>query len=357
MNDIYEELLIKIAKHPMGAPRHPAILTILKELFTPVEARLASRMSLKALEVADIAERGEMLPERALFLLENMANKGIIYCDKAKGQVRYALMPPMPGFFEFSLVKGEDTPRNRKLGQLWDEYFTGALGDAMHATAVPMSRVVPIKKKVAYGMEIFPYEEAAEIVKKAEKIALGQCQCRFSVRKCDAPLDVCILLDNWADFLTDRNLARPIGVEEAIDALKRSEEAGLVHTTPNTKTPVPYICNCCSCCCFMLRGVTELGRKSLASSRFRAVVDEDACTGCEACAAICGFKAIEINDENTASVSLEDCMGCGLCTSVCPEDSISMIQRENAVIPYDKGAELMMDMARHKGALEPMKKG
>ena len=332
----------------MGAPTHPAILTILKELFTPDEARLALSMSLKALEVAEIAAKGQVPIGRAVSFLESMANKGVIYCIKAKGRVRYALMPPMPGFFEFSLVKGEDTPRNRRLGRLWDEYFTGALGDAMHATNIPMSRVVPVNRKVAYGMEIFPYEEAVEIVKGAGKIALGQCQCRFSVRKCDAPLDVCILLDGWADFLIDRGLAQPINIEQAINALERSEKAGLVHTTPNTKTPVPYICNCCSCCCFMLRGVTEMGHKSLASSRFMALVDGDACIGCEECASICRFNAIEMGDENVASVSLENCFGCGLCVSVCSEDAISMNQRENPFEPYEKGSELLLDIARHK---------
>jgi len=332
----------------MGAPTHPAILTILKELFTPNEARLVSSMSLKALEATEIADMGQVPVDRTVSLLESMANKGIIYCIKAKGRVRYALMPPMPGFFEFSLVKGEDTPRNRRLGRLWDEYFTGALGDAMHATKIPMSRVLPVNRKVAYGMEIFPHEEAVEIVKGARKIALGQCQCRFSVRKCNAPLDVCILLDGWADFLTDRHLARPIDIEEAIDTLKRSEEAGLVHTTTNTKTPVPYICNCCSCCCFMLRGVTELGHKSLASSRFMALVDGDACIGCEECASICKFSGIEICDGNAASVSPKNCVGCGLCASVCPEDAISMIQRENTFEPYEKGSELLLDIARHR---------
>lgn len=338
----------------MSAPPHPAILSILKELFTLEEANLALNMSLKAEEASEIAARGKMSTPEAVSLLESMANKGVIYCSKSKGQVRYALMPPMPGFFEFSLVKGEDTPRNRRLGHLWDEYFTGALGDAMHGTKIPMSRVVPVNKKVAYGMEIFPYEEATEIVKRAQKIALGQCQCRFSVRKCDAPLDVCILLDNWADFLTDRKLARLIDVEEAIDALKRAEKAGLVHTTTNTKTPVPYICNCCSCCCFMLRGVTELGHKSLASSRFIASVNQDGCIGCGECVSMCKFNAVEIGDENVASVSLENCVGCGLCTSVCSEGAISMIQRKESFKPYEKGSELLSEIARQKHKTDSM---
>lgn len=348
MEDAYEKLLKIFDQHPMGAPWHPDIIIILKELFTPDEARLATNMSLKALEAHAIAERAQITVNAAVSLLESMADKGIIYCTKTKGKVRYALMPPMPGFFEFSLVKGEDTPRNRRLGQLWDNYFTGALGDAMHKGEIPMSRVIPINEKVEHGMEIFPYEEAVEIVKGARKIALGQCQCRFSVRNCDAPLDVCLLLDNWADFLIDRGLAKRIDVDEAIDALKRAEEAGLVHTTTNTKTPVPYICNCCSCCCFMLRGVTELGHRSLASSRFLAAVNSDECVGCEECITTCPFKAIEIGDEDVASVSKENCYGCGLCASKCQQGAISMIQRENLLEPYDNSADLSSAMANDR---------
>lgn len=345
----YEKLLRKIAEHPMGAPAHSAIRTILKELFAPEEARVALSMNLKALEVPEIATRAGLTIDEAVSVLERMADKGIIYCIKKEGRVRYALMPPMPGFFEFSLVKGEDTPKNRALGKLWDEYFTGALGDAIHKGKIPVSRVVPVNRNVSYGMEIFPYEQAVEIIKGARKIALGQCSCRFSVRKCNAPLDVCLLLDNWGDFLIDRGLANPIGVGKAVDVLKRAEEAGLVHTTPNHKMPVPYICNCCSCCCFMLRGVTELGYKSLASSRFMASVDLDRCIGCDECINICPFKAIQIGDEDLACISPESCYGCGLCASRCPEDAISMIQRENVSEPYKRGVDLMAALARDRG--------
>lgn len=344
MKDSYGKLLEIISEHPMGAPSHSVILTILKELFSPEEAQLASAMSLKGLESHEIAKRAEVPVETAVSLLESMADKGVIFCVKTKDRVSYALMPPMPGFFEFSLVKGEDTPRNRRLGQLWDQYFTESLGDAMHSGKIPVSRVIPVNKKVDHGMDIFPYEEAMEIVKGARKIALGQCQCRFSVRKCDAPLDVCLLLDNWADFLIDRGLAKQINTEEAIDALKRAEEAGLIHTTPNNKTPVPYICNCCTCCCFMLRGVTELGHKSLASSRFLAAVDADKCIGCEECVALCRFKAIEMGDSGVAEVEFDNCYGCGICASKCPQDALTMVLRENGTEPYDRGADLVSAM-------------
>jgi len=354
MQDIYEKLREKIDTHPMGAPWHPAILMILEDLFTVEEASLALHMSFKGLQAEEIAGRAEILITEATSLLESMASKGIIYCMKSKGLVRYALMPPMPGFFEFSLVKGEDTPEARRQARLWEEYFTGALGNTLHGTKIPISRVIPLSKKIPYGMDIFPYEECIEILKQAKKIALGQCQCRLSARKCDAPLDVCIMLDGWADFVVDRGLAQPINIEKAIDALERSEKAGLVHTTTNTKTHVPYICNCCSCCCYMLRGVTEFGRRDLASSSFVADVDEDTCTGCGECINICKFEGMELNDQGVAQVIQGNCLGCGICGSVCPEDAISMVHRSDPPEPYNLGKELLLDIAKDRNKLDSL---
>lgn len=350
MEDLYERLREKLDRHPMGAPADPSILSILRELFAPEEARLALCMSFKGLDVEEIAKRGDVPKIEASSLLESMANKGLIYCVKTKAHIRYALMPPMPGFFEFSLIKGEETAQTQRLRRLWEEYFANALGETLHSTRILTTRVISVNKKIAYGINILPYEESAEIVKRANKIALGQCQCRLAARKCDSPLDVCIMLDGWAEFLTDRRLARLVSIEEAIDALRRAEEAGLVHTTNNTKTPVPFICNCCSCCCYMLRGVVE--HRNLGSSRFIASVYEEACTGCHGCVEICKFKGMEVNEEGIAKVMKDYCMGCGICSSVCPENAISMVQRSDYHEPYNSGRDLLRDIAKDKNKLD-----
>jgi ferredoxin len=351
MEDPFERLRAKLDRHPMGTPAHPAILSILRELFTPDEARLALSMSFKGLEIEEIAKRAGVPALEASSLLESMANKGLIYCVKTKERIRYTLIPPMPGFFEFSLVKGEETAQTRRLVGLWEDYFKSALGRSIHNTRIPISRVISVNKKISYGVDILPYEESLEIVKRANRVALGQCQCRFVARKCDAPLDVCILLEGWAEFLIDRKLARSVSVEEAMDALQRAEAAGLVHMTTNTKMPVPYICNCCSCCCYMLRGVVELGYRDLASSRFIASINEEACTGCHACVEVCRFKGIEVNEEGIAKVIKDDCMGCGLCSSACPEDAILMVQRSDYHEPYNSGRDLLPDIAKDKNRL------
>ncbi|MEA2090429.1 MAG: FAD-dependent oxidoreductase [Thermoproteota archaeon] len=56
----------------------------------------------------------------------------------------------------------------------------------------------------------------------------------------------------------------------------------------------------------------------------KAVVDENRCTGCNVCAIVCPFGAIEKNEEEVAQVNEELCKGCGICAARCPEQAITM---------------------------------
>jgi electron transport complex protein RnfB len=209
--------------------------------------------------------------------------------------------------------------------------------------------VVTIEKTIPYGMDIFPHEHAIRLVEDSPHVALGQCQCRFSVQKCDAPLDVCIMLNNWADFTIHRGLAVKVSKDEAIDAMQRADQAGLVPTTTNTKGAVPYICHCCPCCCFMLRGIVEFKQSTLASSSFLAVVDKDACVGCGDCVERCPFHAMVLDEDDRAQTTAEHCYGCGVCFSACPCEAISMTKRAKSPEPYDTGRSLILEIARDKG--------
>lgn len=53
-----------------------------------------------------------------------------------------------------------------------------------------------------------------------------------------------------------------------------------------------------------------------------ARVDEDACTGCGACAEVCPAEAITVND--VAKVDPELCTECGACTEECPVEAITL---------------------------------
>ncbi|HOT06685.1 MAG: Ferredoxin [Methanosaeta sp. PtaB.Bin039] len=55
-----------------------------------------------------------------------------------------------------------------------------------------------------------------------------------------------------------------------------------------------------------------------------AVVDDDKCTGCEACIERCPFGAISLSEDKVAVVDEEKCTGCGKCVRACPNEALSV---------------------------------
>jgi heterodisulfide reductase subunit A len=54
-----------------------------------------------------------------------------------------------------------------------------------------------------------------------------------------------------------------------------------------------------------------------------AVVDEERCSGCRICGALCPFKAISYDAEHKKSrIEALLCQGCGTCVAACPSGAI-----------------------------------
>lgn len=54
----------------------------------------------------------------------------------------------------------------------------------------------------------------------------------------------------------------------------------------------------------------------------KAVVNQDACVGCESCVSACPVSAISV-DGGKAKVDEGTCVECGSCVSTCPVGAIS----------------------------------
>jgi coenzyme F420-reducing hydrogenase delta subunit len=56
----------------------------------------------------------------------------------------------------------------------------------------------------------------------------------------------------------------------------------------------------------------------------KAVYVTDECVGCDKCAFICPYEAIDVEPLATPTIDLEKCVGCGACALVCPHEAIQL---------------------------------
>lgn len=353
----YEQLRERLDAHPSTAPKTETIDKILRMLFTPAEASIAVNMSYKTKNVTAIAKLAGISDDIAKKNLESMANKGIIISRRKDGDVFYGLVPLIPGVFEFPFMKDATTPMHKKLGQLWEEYHHEALGSAFAGNPTPLMRVVAVDKSIPSKDRIHPYEEVKNFINSANYIALADCACRVSVEKCDRPKDVCLIFDGTGEFLVERGFARQISKDEGLKVLDKAEEAGLVHTSNNSADKANLICNCCPCCCTVLRGKTQLKHPhAFEPSRFAASVKSDDCTGCAVCAdERCPVKAITMN-EDIAFVNEDECIGCGLCVTGCPVEAIELVERKQLPAVPATTQDMAVKVLQDKGRLEAFMK-
>ena len=144
-----------------------------------------------------------------------------------------------------------------------------------------------------------------------------------------------------------------ISRDEAFKLLNQVEEDGLVHTTfYNVKERFNAICNCCPCCCGVIRAVKEFNAPHImAKSNFSASIDEEICDSCGICAQErCPMDAITESD-GAYRVSREKCIGCGVCTVACKTGAIKLIRKpdDEHVVPPDNLIVWMQKRAENRG--------
>ncbi|MCX7710401.1 MAG: 4Fe-4S binding protein [Clostridia bacterium] len=346
----YHKLQRIIDSHPVGAPLCDEYLEILKILFPPDDVELAVHLNFKLKKAGELAKELGMAPEAVVERMESMANRGVILAKLVDGEHAYALLPNYPGLFEYPVMKGVDVETQKRLAELWNAYYMIAMAAELASAVPPWNRILPAEEALNTEIEVLPYEVASAMMKNAQAIALGNCPCRTLKQGCDKPKAVCLSFDGVARFLVEREIAKVISFEEAMNVLKKAEEAALVHTASNNKGQLVFLCNCCSCCCHLLRLVTEHGyRGALSPSAFEARVDFEACIGCGICAEDrCPFGALKMNGDKVKYLQ-ENCMGCGLCVSACPTGAISLIRRaQTGDIPTNM-EELISSVMKNKG--------
>lgn len=330
-DEIYEQLADALDKLPNAFPRTPSNVEIrlLKKIFSPDEARLAGHLRNDREPAAIIAERvGQPVKEVEKKLIQ-MAKRGLVWLKKQDGQLWFRLAPFVIGIYESQLEN-----MDHEFAHLLEEYMDDGGAAGIMKPLPALHRVVPAHGAVKTEW-ILPYDDVRSILLAAKVFRVRDCICRVQQdllghRRCMFPLKNCL------SFSSVERPPRPddISKAEALDILDRTEEIGLVHTVSNIAEGIGYVCNCCGCCCMILRGITDWGiENSVAAANYYAVIDPDECTGCGTCTERCQMHAISEKD-GVSVVDQKRCIGCGLCVTGCPDGAVTLRRKPESEIVH-----------------------
>ena len=325
-DSVYENLAEALDKLPNGFPRTPSKveIRILKKMFSPEEALLASQMTRKKETSEFIARRTGLALEDVSTKLQKMADNGLLWDYEEEGKHVFRLAPFIVGIYESSSLDHE-------LAHLVEEYLSNGGAEGIMRPQPALHRVVPAQRAVKSEW-ILPYDDVKAVLMRAKSFTLRDCICREQQKlmghQCQFPLRTCLSFSDSESPPKESTISK----EEALAFLDQSEELGLVHTVSNVMKGMGYVCNCCGCCCGVMRGITDWGiENSVASANYYARIDPKECAACGTCEDRCQVHAIR--EENGVSVvDRAKCIGCGLCATGCPSGAARLERKPETEI-------------------------
>jgi Pyruvate/2-oxoacid:ferredoxin oxidoreductase delta subunit len=348
MADVFERLARRLDDMPTGYPATESgvELKILRKIFSPEEAEMALRMRPVPETVEQVAERLGRPVEEMQAILDNMARKGQIGSFKVFGLQMYALFPFLPGIYEFQSER-----MDKELAEMCEEYYPTVIR-AVGEHAPALGRTIPVSTEIKADLKVFRYEDIRGMLEEAKSFQLTECICRNEMAltgsPCKYPLETCLMFSTEEGAFDRYPRGRLVSKQEALQAMADAEEAGLVHVTYNAENePIMFFCNCCPCCCVVLRALKQFKTPYIiARSNFVAVVEEERCTGCGVCAEErCPMEAI-VEKNGAYRVLSERCIGCGVCAPSCPTGAIALVRRPESEQDMPPGS--MMEVFMRK---------
>jgi len=252
MKDIYEDLRQKLDGMSKGFPKSKggAEYRALKALFTPEDAEYAVALTAEFETPVQVAARMGQDVKTVAAKLQDMSKRGIIYRVRKGKETKYRLMPWVLGIWEYQVNKGG---LNKDLLAEIRQYMVDGFGNAIWSGKTPLFRSLPVNTEIVSDSKVLPYDDVMKILDKKERFAVTLCLCRQMTitrgRQCkhaNHPLETCLAVDDWGDFLVENGDARYITREEAKALLRLNEKEGLVIMTSNSSESIDFICSCCS---------------------------------------------------------------------------------------------------------------
>ena len=352
--DLYDVVRQKLECGPLKVPKHEKITELLKVLWDEDVIKVLSyfpAVSKGETTVKELIEKSGLEKDFIRKALKKAVSKKTIV---KKGRT-YELAPLLPGIFEAYYIARQDTEENlnkaaklfRYIFKNFPEFKPTIINPdfPLFRPLLPISKeqenLIEINEAVANETQVLPYEMVEDLINNSDAFAVVPCQCRYVGELSGEPCEVagddlgCFIAGRGAHAMADTGLGRALNKEEAIEYLKKTEKAGLVHCTSNSKggEHLAFICNCCGCHCGALNPVKQ-GYKTVNPSNYIPVVDEETCVQCKVCVKKCPMETITFNEEqNKVIINLDGCIGCGICATNCAKNAIKMNKTKNVIPP------------------------
>jgi len=365
-------LIDRLNKYPIGLVDNEKLREILAILFSREEAYVASQFPLEEATLKELARATGIPGDRLLPILDSMADKGIVMDLPYGDETYYLLMPGLIGFFEFTFMKHRTDLPMEKLARLMREYLyedpEHGQASEFFGSATPLTRSLVHDQHIPVSSVATTSETAKDIIRSADFGAVSMCYCRHKRqhegRSCKkgAPVEgICISLGRGSSFLARRGFAEEKTTDELLAIIDLADALNLTHITDNIRNQPSFICNCCGCCCELVRGVQVGYHDGIGKTPYLAWIDPQRCDYCGECFTACNVRAIGLarngappaREDRYAAVKEHICLGCGACISACEQGAISLVPRESRPeIPRTK-RELFKEILREKKRLTP----
>jgi len=372
-DDVYERLADAMDAQPAGFTRTPNKLEIklLRLVFTPEEALVASTMSRKLETAAEIAERVGLPEDEVTVLLESMVPRRMVRLDtlalesgvkglgkveakpgqapKAESVKTYRLNPFLVGWYESYL---QDTkPAAPEFARIYEQYVIEGGGEKIYCPRPGPQGVIPYRGSLKQEwLEREPHNDIDAHFQRHDRFLVIDCVCKREKvaahgHSCRLPNKRCGFVGMPPVVPFSENV---IGREEAIklwnelDAMGTMVVEGFYGFTMGAEAP-QFVggCHCCGCCCTILNAArlyamrpgsgfsalrtAPLG-ETIQRSNYRVVKNTETCSSCLECVRRCQFYAHTFDKatDDQPVYHRDKCVGCGSCGMGCPTQSLHL---------------------------------
>jgi electron transport complex protein RnfB len=396
-NQFYRALQHHLDKGSVGFPPTPSgiEITLLKKLFTPLQARIAVHLSTIKLETAKTIRRRLQKSGVTLSLadlksaLDAMAYKGLIlaYSEGFKEKHYKNAGMSAGGIIDFQVNRF-----TKDVMEVFDQYHKEAFASAENTgrRSIPQLRTVPVSTSIPTPEKhsVATYDDVRSLLDTSPgPFAVANCMCRQTRDMQGTPCkysdirETCLQIGpDHARQYVDMGIARYVNKDEALEILKKAEQAGFILQPENSLKP-EAICCCCGDCCMLLSTLKKAPKPALMyATNYYVTVDSALCKACGECVKRCQLDARTL--ENTplplnlslegrgikgegdsegekrlaSVVNLDRCIGCGNCVITCKTGATRLVKKDVALVPpKDKDAAFMKIMSAKVGRWNMLK--